>query len=390
MFEFKINKKDPSSKARTGVFATPHGKIQTPIFMPVGTLGTVKSMTPDELTDLGSQIILANTYHLYLRPGHELIKKMGGLHKWTCFEGPILTDSGGFQVFSLAQEKGHIDGKQKKARIKITEDGVEFQSHLDGSKHFFTPEKAIQIQSDLGADIIMAFDECAPGDSTKAYAKEAMQRTHAWAKRCKKEHEKLQKKAKHKQALFPIVQGVTFKDLREESAKFMADLDLPGVAIGGLSVGEKKEEMYETIENVEPHLPENKPRYLMGVGTPEDLLEAVERGMDMFDCVLATRLARHGTYWDETGRHCIKKEKFKADSSPLCKKCDCYACSKFSKSYIRHLIAENEILGIRLLTIHNINFLLNLMQKIREEIGKGSFTAFKKDFLRKYKHRQGK
>lgn len=393
MFEFKVKKKDSKSRARTGTLKTPHGLIQTPIFMPVGTLGTVKTLSPDELTTLGAQIILANTYHLYLRPGHKVIKKLGGLHKWTGFNCPILTDSGGFQVFSLAQEKGYVAGKQTKTRIKLSEDGVEFQSHIDGSRHFLTPEKVMQIQGDLGADIIMAFDECAPGQSSKTYAKEAMQRTHQWAARCKNEYGKIQKSGEKsgqkKQALFPIVQGVTYKDLRIESAKFMADLDLPGIGIGGLSVGEGKEKMYETLEFTEPHLPEGKPRYLMGVGTPEDLLECIERGMDMFDCVLATRLARHGTFWSKEGRHSIRRETYKADPRPMCKDCRCYACQNFSRSYLRHLVTENEVLGIRLLTIHNINFLLNLMREIREAIEKGTFAAFKKKFLEKYEHRQG-
>lgn len=390
MFEFKIIKKDKGSRARTGIFKTPHGEIKTPVFMPVGTLGTVKTLSPDELKTLGTEIILANTYHLYLRPGHKIIKSLGGLHKWTGYNGPILTDSGGFQIFSLAKEKGFIAGKKIKTRVKLHKNGVEFKSHIDGSTHFLTPEKVMQIQSDLGADIIMALDECAEGSSKKPYAKEAMERTHEWALRCKKEHEKLQKHGAKKQALFPIVQGVTYKDLRIKSAKFMAKLDLPGIAIGGLSVGEKRGKMYETLETIEPYLPEQKPRYLMGVGTPEDLLECIERGMDMFDCVLATRLARHGTFWSEKGRHSIKLQKYKKDPKPLCKDCKCYTCQKFSKSYIRHLVTENEVLGIRLLTIHNIHFLLNLVRQIRENIEKGTFSQFKRKFLKKYVHRQGK
>lgn len=366
MFQFKLKNKD--GHARTGIFSTPHGDIETPTFMPVGTLGAVRTLSPDELHKLETQIILSNTYHLYLRPGDELIKKMGGLHKWTGWNGPILTDSGGYQVFSL--------------KAKISDEGVEFQSHLDGSKHFFTPEKAIKIQENLGADIIMAFDECAPADSSKTYASEAMRRTHAWALRCKKAH------ILKNQAMFPIVQGVTYKELRVDSAKFMADLDLPGIAIGGLSVGEGKKLMYETLETVEPHLPLKKPRYLMGVGTPEDLLECVERGMDMFDCVLATRLARHGTFWDNYGRHKISQ--FKEDQSPPCEDCECYACQNFSKSYISHLVTEKEVLGIRLLTIHNIHFLLKLMRRIQKNINEGTFTQFKKSFLKKYAHRQGK
>lgn len=335
--------------------------------MPVGTKATVKSVTPHQLEDIGAQIMLANTYHLMLRPGEKLVKKMGGLHKWTNWNKPIITDSGGFQVFSL------------KDRVKITNNGVEFQSHLDGTKHFLTPEKAIKIQEDLGADIIMAFDECAPGKSTKKYAKEAMERTHAWAVRCKKAHKRKD------QALFPIIQGVTYDDLRIESAKFMADLDLPGIAIGGLSVGEGKEQTYHTLDVLEPHLPEDKPRYLMGVGTPEDLLEAVDRGIDMFDCVLPTRLGRHGTFWNHTGRHNVTNKKFTQDSGPLDKKCRCYTCKNHSASYIKHLVTEKEILGMHLMTIHNLSFILNLMQEIRDNINKGTFERFKKEFLKGYK-----
>ncbi|MBU1992134.1 MAG: tRNA guanosine(34) transglycosylase Tgt [Patescibacteria group bacterium] len=384
MFEFRLKKEDTKSCARTGVFKTPHGNIKTPAFMPVGTLGTVKTLSPKELKELGADIILANTYHLYLRPGEKIIKKLGGLHKWTGWNGPILTDSGGFQVFSLGQEKGYVDGKKTKISVKIKDNGVEFRSHIDGKKHFLTPEKAIEIQNDLGADIIMAFDECAPGNSSRKYAKEAMDRTHDWAVRCKKTHKN------KNQALFPIVQGVTYKDLRIESAKFMAELDLPGIAIGGLSVGERKKKMYETIEIVESHLPKNRPRYLMGVGTPEDLLECIERGMDMFDCVLPTRIARHGTFWSEKGRHSITNQKYKADSKPLCKGCECYCCQNFTRSYIKHLVTEKEVLGIRLLTIHNIHFLLNLMRQIRESIDDSKFSQFKRKFLKQYGHRQGK
>ncbi|MFA6528650.1 MAG: tRNA guanosine(34) transglycosylase Tgt [Candidatus Gracilibacteria bacterium] len=369
---FSIIKKQQLSRARTGVLKTPHGDIQTPVFMPVGTKGTVKTMTPKDLKEIGTEIILGNTYHLLLRPGEKLIKKMGGIHKWINWNKPILTDSGGFQIFSL------------KDMTKITDEGAEFKSYLDGSKHFITPEKAIKIQTDIGADIIMALDECTHGETTKSYAKEAMERTHAWAERCVKEHKRLAKKRKTPQALFPIIQGVTYDDLRTESAKFISSLDTPGVAIGGLSVGESKEKMYHTLEIVIPHTNEEKPRYLMGVGTPEDILEAVDRGVDMFDCVLPTRLGRHGSFWNSTGRHAVKNKKFIHDESPPDTKCDCYTCKNFSLSYIRHLIQENEILGMHLLTIHNLRFLINLTEKIRKNINKGSFSKFKKDFFKNY------
>lgn len=388
MFEFKINHKAKNSLARTGSFKTPHGIIQTPVFMPVGTKATVKTLSPDDLKNINAEIILSNTYHLYLRPGEKLIKKMGGLHKWMNWHGPILTDSGGFQVFSLGNENGYSkDSLPFKTTVKIDENGVEFKSHLDGSKHYFTPEKAMQIQHDLGSDIIMAFDECAPANSTKKYFKEAMIRTHNWVVRCKKEHLKISKKSDTTlpQALFPIVQGGLYKDLRIESAKFINNLDLPGNAIGGLSVGEGKAKMLEMIETVIPHLTDKKPRYLMGVGTPEDLLECVDRGIDMFDCVHPTRMARHGAFWTESGRFAIRNEKFKFDKTPLQKSCLCETCKNYSKSYLRHLIFENEILGLRLMTVHNLHFLLNLMQEIRKQIGKGTFLKFKKQFLKKFK-----
>lgn len=399
MFEFKVLHKAKNSNARTGKFKTPHGIIQTPVFMPVGTKATVKTLSSHDLENLNAEIILANTYHLYLRPGEKLIKKMGGLHKWMNWNKPILTDSGGFQVFSLGNENGYSkDSLPFKTTVKIDENGVEFKSHLDGSKHYFTPEKAMQIEHDLGADIIMAFDECAPANSSKEYFKAAMIRTHNWVLRCKKEHEKLENKKglnksknRHKnthsfpQALFPIVQGGLYKDLRMESAKFIDSLDLPGNAIGGLSVGESKEKMLEMIEVTIPHLSGNKPRYLMGVGTPEDLLECVDRGIDMFDCVHPTRMARHGAFWTESGRYAIKNEQFKFDKNSLQKNCQCETCKNYSRSYLRHLIFENEILGLRLMTIHNLHFLLNLMRQIRTHIQKGTFKKFKKDFLKKFR-----
>jgi queuine tRNA-ribosyltransferase len=308
---------------------------------------------------------------------------MGGLHKWMNWKKPILTDSGGFQVFSLALEKRPMQNTDKKL-VKIMEDGVEFRSYIDGSKHFFTPEKVMQIQSDLGADIIMAFDECAPGDSSHAYAKKAMDRTHEWAERCKKEHNKLQKSKKIKQALFPIVQGGIYDDLRIESTKFMAKLYLPGIAIGGLSVGETKGQMYHTLDVIKDYFPEDKPRYLMGVGTPEDLLEGVARGIDMFDCVMATRNARHGSFWTKDGRFNLKNCGFKEIKEPLMKNCKCYTCKNYSTSYVRHLYMENETFGLRLVTIHNLHFLLDLMSKTRTHIKKGDFTDFKDRFLKRY------
>lgn len=366
MFDFSLTHQSQECAARLGVFTTPHGTIQTPIFMPVGTKATVKSLDYKDLESLGTEIILANTYHLAMRPGSELVARMGGLHKWMNWNKPILTDSGGYQVFSL------------KKLNKITDEGVEFQSHLNGDKHFFTPEKAIQIQEELGADIIMAFDECAPADIDERYAQEAMQRTHRWAERC------LNAKTRSDQALFPIVQGSHFKNLREESAKFMASLNTPGIAIGGVSIGESFEQKFSAIDWAIPHLPKEKPRHLMGVGTPDDLLEAVERGIDMFDCVLATRLARHGAFWDFEGRHSILNEKYKYDGTSLCPQIPHYASQEFSKSYLRHLLTENELLGLRILSLHNIAFLFHLMAQIRYHTATGSFLSFKKNFLKTF------
>ncbi len=367
MFEFKLLATSPDSSARRGRFLTPHGAIETPVFMPVGTKATVKSLDYKDLEALGTEIILANTYHLAMRPGSELVVRMGGLHQWMHWDKPILTDSGGFQVFSL------------ESRRTITDDGVEFQSHLDGSRHFFSPERAVQIQEELGADILMAFDECAPAGVDEAYARKAMERTHAWAKRC------LTAQTRSDQALFPIVQGSRFKHLREESAKFMASLNTHGIAIGGVSVGEDFEQKFYAVDCAIPHLPTDKPRYLMGVGTPDDILEAVDRGIDMFDCVLATRLARHRAFWDFDGRHDISNEQYKFDESPLCPEVPCYASQEFSKSYLRHLMIENELLGIRLLTLHNIAFLFHLMRQIRSHIEAGTFKAFKTAFLSRFK-----
>jgi len=382
-FKFKIKHKDKNTNARTSVFSTPHGDIKCPVFMPVGTKATVKTLSPDEIKKMGADIILANNYHLFLRPGTKFIEKMGGLHKWMHWDKPILTDSGGFQVFSLAKKKRFTKENTKKL-VKIKEDGVEFRSHLDGSKHFFTPENVMQMQSEIGADIIMAFDECADANSNHEYTKSAMDRTHRWIKRCIKEYDKIQKKRKTKQALFPIIQGGIHDDLRIESTKFMAKLDLQGIAIGGLSVGETKKEMYHVLDVIKDYLPEDRPRYLMGVGAPDDLLEGVERGVDMFDCVMATRNARHGSFWTTSGKHQIKNVQYKEESSPLMNGCKCYTCKNFSASYVRHLFVEKEMLGLRLLTIHNVHFLINLMGKIRKNIEKGTFKKFKESFLKKF------
>jgi len=388
-FKFIIQAKESNSRAKSGIFHTPHGAIHTPFFMPVGTTGFVKTLTPKELQSLGAEIMLSNTYHLYLRPGSKNIKKFGGLHKWIGWDKPILTDSGGFQVFSLHEDRKnpHNQGSDTKTSVKITDKGVEFKSHIDGSLHFFTPENVIKIEHEIGADIIMALDECIPHDANKAYTKNATQRTHKWAMRCKKTHEKLEKSKKNSpaQALFAIIQGGMHKDLRTESAKFITDLDLPGTAIGGLSVGEKHEQMYEALENVYPHINHEKPTYLMGVGSPENILEAVDRGIDMFDCVMPTRLARHGSFWTNAGRFNITNAKYKLDQTPLMKGCACETCQTFTKSYLRHLFTEGETLGLRLMTIHNLHFLLNLMRNIRESIALGKFGKFKKQFLAEFR-----
>ena len=356
---------DKTTGARRGVVHTPHGDIQTPIFMPVGTQATVKSMTVEELKENGAQIILSNTYHLYLRPGEKLVKKAGGLHKFMRWDRPILTDCGGFQVFSLSDLR------------TISEEGVEFKSHLDGSKHFFSPEKVMQIEEDLGADIIMSFDECCPYPSTYEYTKNSMERTTRWAKRCKEAH-------KTNQALFGIIQGGFYEDLREKSAKDLIELDFPGYAIGGISVGEPKEEFLKMLKFTAPLMPENKPRYLMGVGSPDYLLEAAMAGIDMCDCVLPTRIARNGTAMTSHGKVVVRNATYAEDFSPLDPECDCYTCRNYTRAYIRHLVKCNEILGVRLLSIHNIKFLTNLMERVRIEIENDNLANFVKDFYKKY------
>lgn len=364
---YELIKTCKQTGARLGRLHTPHGVIETPIFMPVGTQATVKAMTPEELKDIGSQIILSNTYHLYMRPGHDLIERAGGLHKFMNWDKPILTDSGGFQVFSLGPLR------------KIKEEGVEFRSHLDGSKHFLSPEKATEIQNALGSDIIMAFDECAPYPADSQYVKNSLERTTRWLERCKAAH-----KYPERQALFGIVQGGMYKDLREQSAKEITAIDLPGYAIGGLSVGEPKEMMYEVLDYTVPLLPEDKPRYLMGVGSPDDLLEGVLRGIDMFDCVLPTRIARNGTAMTSQGKVVVRNASYAEDFTSLDPDCDCYTCRNYTKAYLRHLIKCNEILGARLLTIHNLHFLLKLMENVREAIREDRLLDYKKDFFEKY------
>lgn len=367
MLKFDVIKREKNTLARLGILHTAHGDIETPVFMPVGTQAAVKAMSPDELKEIGSRIILSNTYHLYLRPGSELVKKAGGLHSFMNWDRSILTDSGGFQIFSLSKLR------------KITEDGIMFSSHLDGSRHFLTPEDDIHIQNDLGADIIMAFDECAPYPADYDYVKNSMNLTLKWAKRCKEANLRPED-----QALFGIVQGGTFKDLRIESAKRTAELDFPGYGIGGLSVGEEKSMMYDNIEYVMPHLPFDKPHYLMGVGSPDALIEGVIRGVDMFDCVLPTRIARNGTVMTSHGKIVIRNAEYAEDFRPLDDECDCYACRNFSRAYIRHLFKAGEILAARLATIHNLYFLINLMSKIRSAIKDDTLIEFKKDFFDKY------
>ncbi len=361
MFNFELIATD--GNARAGLFTTPHGLIQTPIFMPVGTQATVKSVTPKQINEIGVQILLSNTYHLYLRPGHELIRDFGGLHAFMGWEKPILTDSGGFQVFSLGDLR------------KVDMDGVTFHSHLDGSTHRFTPESAISIQEALGADIIMAFDECAHPDNRK-YIEKAMDRTHQWAMRC------IKAKQRDDQALFGIIQGGIYPDLREKSAKFISSLGFPGHAIGGLSVGESKEDMFRILEVVGDILPSNKPRYLMGVGTVYDLIEGIRRGVDMFDCVLPTRLARHHAAMTRTGRLNMANAKYRSDHQPIDEQCGCYTCQNFSRGYIRHLINAKEMLAATLLSIHNIFTLYTLSQDLRQQVINGNFDNYAQDLLK--------
>lgn len=365
MFTFELQAQQ--NMARAGIFHTPHGDLATPLFAPVGTQATVKAVTPAQLGELNASLVLANTYHLYLRPGDELVAEMGGLHNFMQWPHPILTDSGGYQVFSLAQMR------------QINDDGVTFKSHIDGSTHRFTPEKSIAIQENLGADIIMAFDECAPPND-RHYNQMALARTHAWAERSLQAHQR------QDQALFGIVQGGVFEDLRRQSAEFITSLGFPGHAIGGLSVGETKQEMHAMLEVVNSILPEHKPRYLMGVGTPQDLLNAVQRGVDIFDCVLPTRLARHNAAMTRFGRLNMVNATFIHDPAPIDDDCKCYTCQHFSRAYIRHLIAAREMLAATLLSIHNLHTLLALVSDMRRAILEGQFDEFRQEY---FEHLEG-
>lgn len=364
---YELIKTCKQTGARLGKLHTPHGEIETPIFMPVGTLATVKTMSPEELKQMEAQIILSNTYHLYLRPGHEIVKQAGGLHSFMNWDRPILTDSGGFQVFSLSNLR------------KIEEEGVHFRNHLNGEKLFISPEIATQIQNALGADIIMAFDECAPYPADREYVQKSLERTTRWAERCLEAHER-----PSDQALFGIVQGGMYADLRKQSAQEITAFDFPGYAIGGLSVGEPKELMNEMLEETTPLLPANKARYLMGVGSPDALLDGVLRGVDMFDCVLPSRIARNGTTMTSSGRLVVRNAKYAADFGPIDPKCDCYTCQNYSRAYIRHLIKCDETFGFRLTTYHNLYFLLKLMENVREAIRQDALLDYRNQFFEEY------
>ena len=358
------------SGARLGRVHTPHGTFDTPVFMPVGTQATIKGMAPEEVESMGARIILSNTYHLWMRPGNEIVKKAGGLHTFMNWKHSILTDSGGFQVFSLARPKD------------IKEEGVHFKSHIDGSAHLLTPELSMQIQNDLGSDIIMAFDECCAWQSEHKYAKQSLERTTRWLERCIKAHAN-----PDKQALFGIIQGSCYADLRKQSAKEITSFDLPGYAIGGLSVGEPAELMYEMLEETVPLMPEDKPRYLMGVGTPDYLIEGAIRGIDMFDCVLPTRIGRNGTVLTKDGRLIIRDKKSAEDFRPIEEDCDCYACKNYSRAYIRHLLKAGEMFGLRLCSWHNIHFLLHLMEDVRKAIADDRLLDFRDEFFARYYHK---
>lgn len=377
---FRIEKNDDTSKARNGVLFTPHGEIRTPIFMPVGTQATVKTLHPDEISELGAQIILGNTYHLWLRPGQDTIKELGGLHAFSTWDKPILTDSGGFQVWSLAKLR------------KISEEGVTFQNHLDGSKMMLSPEVSMEIQSNLGSDISMLFDECPPYPCDRAYAEQSTDLTTRWAERCKLWHQEhkpaaggLEKAVSEaqRQLQFGIVQGSVYADLREKSARALRDLDFDGYAVGGVSVGEPEEEMFRAIDNAVPFLPDDKPRYAMGLGTPPQILEMIGRGVDMFDCVHPTRCARHGQAFTEDGTINIKNEKFAKDPRPITENCHPHV-ARFSRAYLRHLFKANEILGLRLLSFHNLHFYLSLTAQARDAIAENRFTEFKNEFTKRY------
>ena len=364
---FELLHKDAGSKARRGRMTTPHGVIETPVFMPVGTQATVKAMKPEDVERTGAQIILSNTYHLMLRPGSDIVREAGGLHEFMNWHKPILTDCGGFQVFSL----GHMR--------KITEEGALFSSHIDGSRHMLSPERSIEVQNDFGADIIMGFDECAPPDASYGYIADSQARTTRWLKRCINAH-----KYPEKQALFGIMQGGFFRDLREESAEAIVSFDLPGYAIGGISVGETKDEYIGVLEYAPDLLPANKPRYVMGIGTPDYIFEAVEHGVDMFDCVEPTRIARHGMAMTSHGRVNIKNARYERDFGPLDPECDCYACRHYSRAYLRHLFKAGETMSAMLLTEHNLRFLSRLSENIRKSIEEDRFMDYKKEFYSRY------
>ena len=365
-FTFSIQQQSAENRGRLGTITTSHSQIETPVFMPVGTQAAVKAMRVEDLQEIGFRIILGNTYHLYFRPGAEVISRAGGLHSFMRWPGSILTDSGGFQVFSLAKLN------------KIGEEGVAFKSHIDGSSHLFTPEKVMEIEMALGADIAMAFDVCLPYPSDYEAARDAMRRTTRWAERCRKAHHR------QDQALFGIVQGVTYRDLREESARSLSAMDFPGYAVGGLSVGEPKPIMYEVLDYTVPLLPEDKPRYLMGVGSPDALWEGVARGIDMFDCVLPTRIARHGTAMTSCGKVIIRDAKFTEDFSPLDPNCHCYTCRSYTRAYLRHLFKAGEFLGGYLVTYHNLYFLHQVMAEIREGLRTGTYEELKREFFKRY------
>jgi queuine tRNA-ribosyltransferase len=379
MFGYRLEATDGS--ARTGVLTTPRGDVATPSFMPVGTLGTVKGLITEEVRALGAEMVLANTYHLYLRPGHELVRELGGLHDFMRWDGPILTDSGGYQVFSLAEIR------------EVRDEGVVFKSHIDGSRHSFTPESVMDIQRALGADIVMAFDECPPGGSDRSHAAEANARTLRWLERCRRRFEAPEGSVgRGQQTLFPVLQGNVFDDLRREHARQVAELgDWHGYGIGGLSVGEAKEDMWRTLQVLDEALPTDRPRYLMGVGYPDDLLEAVARGCDLFDCVAPTRNARHGTAWtSDDGQVNLKASRFRHDTGPMDAECDCYACARYDRAYLRHLVVAGEWLAVRLLSIHNLRFLVRLAEEARRRIREGAFHGWSGDWLERYRQGEGR
>lgn len=364
---YELIKEEKHTGARLGILHTPHGSFPTPMYMPVGTLATIKGLSPEELKEMGADVVLANTYHLWLRPGEDLVAEAGGLHKFMNWDKGILTDSGGFQVFSLSDMR------------KITEEGVHFRNHINGEKLFLSPEKAIHIENQLGADIIMSFDECPPFDQSYDYVKRSIERTTRWAERGLRAHQRPQD-----QALFGILQGAGYKDLRLAHAQDMIAMDFPGYSIGGLSVGESKEEMNQVLDYLTPIMPKHKPRYLMGVGSPDSLIDGVIRGVDMFDCVLATRIARNGTCMTSQGRLVVKNAQYARDFRPIDEKCDCYTCKHYSRAYIRHLIKCEEIFGLRLASIHNVHFLLNLMKQVRYHIENDSLLDFRQAFFEEY------